>query len=388
MCAIASSSGRFPGGNFAPLVGSHHRCRLVSFVRRGRHASQPRTSSASRRRRKPRPPTASRARNLQPVDTCQALVAPHQPYRSPDSSSPAAVVPPSAAAATEIYTAKRGEAIPADRPPVPEAHRLSHFLRTRRRHPPAPTAIAPATSSRPANKSPSPESCPRPSSKRPSPFPKILKSAPSTSPASWPPATTDSASSATGAKSAATPSSSTSKIPTAASTFPSSIRCSASIRSTFTTCPSSSTSCTPKTCTPSPASPSSATSAWSSSIPNSPSSPRKTGQPWRENGKLVWTDSSNPKVQDYNIALAKFVAQSGADEIQFDYVRFPAEGDQKDATFVFQNQHPDAGSRTSQVETSQVEMNHVATGASRRPADAKQGGTSTKSAACNTNAST
>ncbi len=67
---------------------------------------------------------------------------------------------------------------------------------------------------------------------------------------------------------------------------------------------------------------------------------KKTGQPWRENGKLVWTDSSNPKVQDYNIALAKFVAQSGADEIQFDYVRFPAEGDQKDASFVFQQENP------------------------------------------------
>ena len=63
-------------------------------------------------------------------------------------------------------------------------------------------------------------------------------------------------------------------------------------------------------------------------------------QAWRENGKLVWTDSSNPKVQDYNIALAKYVAQLGADEIQFDYVRFPAEGDQKDASFVFQSAHP------------------------------------------------
>jgi hypothetical protein len=59
--------------------------------------------------------------------------------------------------------------------------------------------------------------------------------------------------------------------------------------------------------------------------------------PWRENGKLVWTDTSNPQVQDYNIALAKMVAQSGADEIQFDYVRFPAEGDQKDAVFYFQS---------------------------------------------------
>jgi hypothetical protein len=68
---------------------------------------------------------------------------------------------------------------------------------------------------------------------------------------------------------------------------------------------------------------------------------RRTGQPWRENGKLVWTDPSNLKVQDYDIALAKFAAQSGVDEIQFDYVRFPAEGDQKDAVFDFQTGHPD-----------------------------------------------
>src|SRR5712671_2382702 len=64
---------------------------------------------------------------------------------------------------------------------------------------------------------------------------------------------------------------------------------------------------------------------------------KRTKQAWRENGKLVWTDPSQPKVQDYDIALAKYVAQLGADEIQFDYVRFPAEGDQKDASFAFQD---------------------------------------------------
>jgi hypothetical protein len=88
---------------------------------------------------------------------------------------------------------------------------------------------------------------------------------------------------------------------------------------------------------------------------------KKTGQPWRENGKLVWTDSSNSKVQDYNIALAKSVAQSGADEIQFDYVRFPAEGDQKDATFAYQ-------------------QDLCSDGRLARPADAKQGGTAQKPA--------
>jgi hypothetical protein len=71
---------------------------------------------------------------------------------------------------------------------------------------------------------------------------------------------------------------------------------------------------------------------------------RSLHQPWRENGKLVWSDSSNKEVQDYNIALAKYVAASGVDEIQFDYVRFPAEGNQADAEFAFQkdpNMHRD-----------------------------------------------
>jgi hypothetical protein len=68
---------------------------------------------------------------------------------------------------------------------------------------------------------------------------------------------------------------------------------------------------------------------------------RKNHTAWRENGKLVWTDPSNPKVQEYDIALAKHVAQLGVDEVQFDYVRFPAEGDQKDAAFVFQKDQPD-----------------------------------------------
>lgn len=68
---------------------------------------------------------------------------------------------------------------------------------------------------------------------------------------------------------------------------------------------------------------------------------RKNATSWRENGKLVWTDPSQPKVQEYNIALARKAAEAGADEIQFDYVRFPAEGDQKDASFYFQKEHPD-----------------------------------------------
>jgi hypothetical protein len=97
---------------------------------------------------------------------------------------------------------------------------------------------------------------------------------------------------------------------------------------------------------------------------------KRSGQPWRENGKLVWTDPSNPKVQDYNIALAKFVAQSGADEIQFDYVRFPAEGDQKDAGFIFQKEQPNSDAAASA-------QGPCGDGRLGRPAEAKQGGTGT-----------
>jgi hypothetical protein len=96
---------------------------------------------------------------------------------------------------------------------------------------------------------------------------------------------------------------------------------------------------------------------------------KKTGQAWRENGKLVWTDSSNPKVQDYNIALAKYVAQLGADEIQFDYVRFPAEGDQKDASFVFQKESVDANADAP------GESDSCGDGRLARPAKGKRGGT-------------
>jgi hypothetical protein len=67
---------------------------------------------------------------------------------------------------------------------------------------------------------------------------------------------------------------------------------------------------------------------------------RKTGKPWLENGELDWVDPSLPVVQQYNLDLARIAAEDGADEIQFDYVRFPAEGDQSDALFAFQKQHP------------------------------------------------
>ena len=48
-----------------------------------------------------------------------------------------------------------------------------------------------------------------------------------------------------------------------------------------------------------------------------------TGNPLLENDVLAWVDPSHPVVQDYNLAIARELAEMGVDEIQFDYIRFP-----------------------------------------------------------------
>ena len=48
-----------------------------------------------------------------------------------------------------------------------------------------------------------------------------------------------------------------------------------------------------------------------------------TGDLLLENGISAWVDPSHPVVQDYNLAVAKELAEMGVDEIQFDYIRFP-----------------------------------------------------------------
>ncbi len=53
----------------------------------------------------------------------------------------------------------------------------------------------------------------------------------------------------------------------------------------------------------------------------------RTGKPWRDKEDLAWVDPFTKEVIDYNIALAVEAAQNGFDEIQFDYVRFPTDGE-------------------------------------------------------------
>lgn len=52
----------------------------------------------------------------------------------------------------------------------------------------------------------------------------------------------------------------------------------------------------------------------------------KNGGLWRDNKGLSWVDPTRVEVWNYNVAIAKEVIRLGFDEINFDYVRFPSDG--------------------------------------------------------------
>jgi len=54
---------------------------------------------------------------------------------------------------------------------------------------------------------------------------------------------------------------------------------------------------------------------------------RSDGTPWRDAAGLGWTNPYDKRVWDYNVGLAVAAARAGFDEIMFDYVRFPSDGD-------------------------------------------------------------
>jgi hypothetical protein len=60
---------------------------------------------------------------------------------------------------------------------------------------------------------------------------------------------------------------------------------------------------------------------------------KSSGGVWQDFNGLGWTNPLNPEVWDYNISIAKEAASMGFDEIQFDYVRFPSDGNLDDFDF-------------------------------------------------------
>lgn len=64
------------------------------------------------------------------------------------------------------------------------------------------------------------------------------------------------------------------------------------------------------------------------------------GSAWQESkkGDGAWLDSSNRDVQEDLLQLIEHAAKSGIDEIQMDYVRFPTQGIQGEASFAFERE--------------------------------------------------
>jgi len=54
---------------------------------------------------------------------------------------------------------------------------------------------------------------------------------------------------------------------------------------------------------------------------------RSDGSLWRTNGGLGWLNPYSRRAWRYDVDVAAAAAQAGFDEIQFDYVRFPSDGD-------------------------------------------------------------
>jgi hypothetical protein len=66
------------------------------------------------------------------------------------------------------------------------------------------------------------------------------------------------------------------------------------------------------------------------------------GGVWRNTAGLGWGNPYDKRVWKYNVDIAVAAAEAGFDEIQFDYVRFPTDGDLVTAAFPFKRPEPKA----------------------------------------------
>jgi hypothetical protein len=61
---------------------------------------------------------------------------------------------------------------------------------------------------------------------------------------------------------------------------------------------------------------------------------RNNGGVWRDAIGTAWMDPFRQEVWEYNLSIAKDAIELGFDEIQFDYLRFPSDGDIMDTNYV------------------------------------------------------
>jgi hypothetical protein len=58
-----------------------------------------------------------------------------------------------------------------------------------------------------------------------------------------------------------------------------------------------------------------------------------TGRPWRDVNGVAWANPFSQEVQEANAELAREAVELGFDEIQYDYVRFPTDGNLRKMDF-------------------------------------------------------
>lgn len=62
---------------------------------------------------------------------------------------------------------------------------------------------------------------------------------------------------------------------------------------------------------------------------------KKTGAIWKDRNGISWLDPASPEVWNYILTIAKEVNRRGVDELNFDYIRFPSDGDMQDLAYPF-----------------------------------------------------
>lgn len=60
-----------------------------------------------------------------------------------------------------------------------------------------------------------------------------------------------------------------------------------------------------------------------------------TGSTWKDRKGLAWMDPASREVWNYNLEIAKDALARGFDEVNFDYIRFPSDGNLGDAVYPF-----------------------------------------------------
>jgi len=69
---------------------------------------------------------------------------------------------------------------------------------------------------------------------------------------------------------------------------------------------------------------------------------RTGGGVWTTSGGLGWTNPYDERVWKYNVDIAEAAARAGFDEIMFDYIRFPSDGDLSTMVFKHEVKEPKA----------------------------------------------